>query len=232
MTSLLEKTISVIAPHRCIVCSNYDNVVCTACMYDIHRLEVPLCVLCGSPTTAWRTCASCARTTSLRGVIAAAPYEGVLAELIRRYKFDHARAAYRPLATLLASSLPAFSAEWLVVPVPTVAAHIRQRSYDHAARIAKEVARQKGLTVRLVVRRTRDDRQVGATRAERRMQVEGAFKAVTPLQGYKVLLIDDVCTTGATLTAAAQALTAAGAAEVWGGVVAWQPPKNDTKKDR
>ena len=232
MTSVLEKTISVIAPHRCIVCSNYDNVVCTACVYGVCRLEAPFCLLCSKETAKWQPCRACVPNTTLTMAQAATMYDGTIKELVHRFKFDHARAAYKPLATLIATSLPSFSAEWVVVPVPTVAAHIRTRGYDHALLIAKEVARQKGISLQTVLRRARDHRQVGANRAERHRQARDVFEVRRAFTAKKVLLIDDVCTTGATLSAAAAVLTAAGAVEVWGAVAAWQQPKLHKKKDR
>jgi len=162
---------------------------------------------------------------------AAAMYDGTIKELVRRFKFDHARAAYKPLATLIATSLPFFATGWTVVPVPTVAAHIRQRGYDHALLMAKEVAKQKNLPLQRLLRRSRDNRQVGANRAERQAQSKGVFESKNAA-GKRIVLIDDVCTTGATLTAAAAALKSAGATEVQAAVVAWQQPKLYKKKDR
>jgi ComF family protein len=223
MTSILEKAISVIAPFRCIVCSNYNNVLCTACTHAIHRLEAPLCVLCGTPSSAWELCGF--HGSPLSGIYAAGVYESTLKALITQFKFEHARAAYKPLAAFLMCALPHFDNSWVVVAIPTIPAHVRRRSYDHAALLAREVARVKGLrNVRALVRQ-HDARQVGATRQQRAESACGAFSARGNIAGKKVLIIDDVCTTGATLQSAAATLKAAGAAEVWGAVAAWQPPK-------
>lgn len=225
MTSVLEKAITVIAPHRCIVCSNYDNVLCTACVQDVCRLEAPVCLLCGVETAKWQPCRVCAAGTALKMAQAATIYDGTIKELIHRFKFDHARSAYKPLATLIAASLPSFSPDWIIVPIPTVTAHIRRRSYDHALLLAKEVAMQKNIPLQSVLRRSRDYRQVGAGRVERQKQARNVFETKKTTVAKRVLLIDDVCTTGATLSAAAATLKGTGATEVWGAVAAWQQPR-------
>ena len=223
MTSILEKAISVIAPFRCIVCGNYNNVICTACTHTMQRLEAPLCILCGAPSQAWELCHS--HNSPLAGIYAAGAYDDILKALITQFKFEHARAAYKPLAVFLAGALPHFDNEWIIVAIPTIPAHIRQRSYDHAALLAGEVARVKGLERIRALARRHDARQVGASRQQRAVRAREAFTIRGEVAGKKVLIIDDVCTTGATLQSAAATLRAAGAAEVWGAVAAWQPPK-------
>lgn len=229
MTSLLEKTVAIIAPHACIVCSNYNNLVCVDCMSTLPRMAQPRCVFCGQHTADWQPCAVCAPRTPLTHVWVHSQYDGVVAELIHRYKFDHARAAYKPLARLLAAPLPRLSG-FTVVPVPTIAPHVRQRSYDHSLLLAKEVARLARLPLARTLERVKNTQQIGRTRKERQAIAESI--GVRGRAPQKILLIDDVCTTAATLNACAVALAKAGATEVVAAVVAWQPPKNDMKKDR
>lgn len=223
MTSILEKAISVIAPFRCIVCSNYDNVVCTACTHTIHRLEAPLCALCGAASDAWRACD--AHDSPLSGIYVGGVHETTLKELIRQFKFEHARAAYAPIASYMAGTLPHFDNSWIVVAIPTIPAHVRQRSYDHALLLAREVARIKRVPHLRMLMRKHDSRQVGASRQERAERMQDAFMARPEVRGKRVLVVDDVCTTGSTLQSAGAALQASGAIEVWGVVAAWQPPK-------
>ena len=112
------------------------------------------------------------------------------------------------------------------MPVPLHASRLAERGYNQSALLAAEVARGIGLAVdEGVITRTRPTPpQTGLSAGERRTNVAGAF-AVTPggaarLAGKRVLLLDDVCTTGSTLEAAAECLVAAGAAEVNGLVLA------------
>src|SRR5205823_1833243 len=115
-----------------------------------------------------------------------------------------------------------------LVPVPLDAARVRERGYNQAALLAAPVAA--ALDVPLAptwLRRTRPTRpQVGLSARERRVNVRGAFTCPEPaaVAGQRVLVVDDVMTTGATLEACAEALVAAGAAGVWGLIVARDLP--------
>jgi ComF family protein len=218
MTSLLEKIVAIIAPHRCIVCGNYDNALCAACSDNVLRLEAPVCVLCGRPTPDWRTCAMC--HSSLSYVWPLASYQGEVKALLHAYKFEHVRALAEPLAACLDTALPYLDSSWTVVAIPTAPARVRQRGYDQAVLLARELAKKRGLAYRQLLVRQTAARQVGATRKTRQKQAAELFAARTT-QG-RVLLVDDVCTTGATLQAAALALKKAGATEVAAVVVAWK----------
>lgn len=229
MTSLLEKTVAIIAPHRCILCSNYNNIVCDLCIKTLASIG-SLCVFCGTATQDWRPCAGCIPKTALSHVYVAGLYTGSVKALIQRFKFEHARDAYKPVGTFLTTPLPDFDSEWVVVPVPTVAAHIRERSYDHTLLIAKQVAETLRLSLERPLERSKNMRQVGADRKARAAVAESIVPR-RPLKAKKILLVDDVCTTGATLNACAQLLFTLGATELRAGVAAWQP-RPDTKKDR
>jgi ComF family protein len=229
MTSLLEKTVAIIAPHRCIICSNYNNIVCDSCITTLPGIARSFCVFCGVESVGWRPCGKCTLVTALSRVYVGGMYEGVIKDLIHRFKFEHARDAYKPLAAIITTSLPNLTG-WTVVPVPTVAAHIRERSYDHTLLIAKQVARVLNLPLERPLARSKNVRQVGADRTSRAAIAESIELARLP-KAAKILLIDDVCTTGATLNACALLLKQAGVTEVRGVVAAWQPNSN-TKKDR
>lgn len=231
MTSVLEKIVAIIAPHRCIVCSNYNNMMCNLCAQKIPHIKQPFCVLCGKAASDWHVCIGCSQTTSLSRVWVRGIYDGSLKDLIHKYKFEHARDAYKPIAATIADILPSLDSDWSIVPVPTVASHIRERSYDHAKLVARQVAKLKGVQFAALLERTKNTRQVGATRVER-TAVAASIALKRAPDARKILLIDDVCTTGATLSACAEILKRAGAREVCAVVAAWQPSKKDTKKDR
>ncbi|MBN2840427.1 MAG: ComF family protein, partial [Coriobacteriia bacterium] len=126
----------------------------------------------------------------------------------------------RRYAAVLAALLAEAAAGWLraddvLVPVPASPGALRRRGFDHAADIAQELARGAGLPVTraLSATRTADQRSLG--RADRFANRAGAFCVRAGVDiPRRAVLIDDVFTTGATLDAAAQALRAAGAAEV------------------
>ncbi len=230
MTSLIEKIVAIIAPHHCISCGNENNVLCEPCRMTEHAGMLAQCSICGAPRKDWSLCAGCQASSGLDHIWVGGKYDGLLAKLIHSYKFERVRAAHEPLGRILAAVLP--FADWQVVAVPTAPKRVRQRGYDQAQLLARFLAAQRGLELSPALARNRDTRQVGATRAERLAQSTQMFSTTrkTNVRGVKVLLVDDVCTTGATLSAAAQLLRVAGAAQVDAVVAAWQPPKQSNER--
>jgi ComF family protein len=120
----------------------------------------------------------------------------------------------------------------MLVPVPLHPKRLRERGYNQASLLSKELGKLVGLPVEDdTLIRVKDSVPQARTRSaiERRRNVQDAFASHQRLEGKQILLIDDVCTTGATLDACATALKAAGAGSVWGLTVAREmfslPPK-------
>ena len=124
------------------------------------------------------------------------------------------------LGEILAEVLPTLPPEAVIVPVPTVRSHVRQRGFDHTKIMAETVAGRIGVPVKYLLRRVGNAMQRGATAAQRRRQAREAFVIETPIDPDIVyLLIDDVVTTGATIREASLRLREAGAKEVWVAVL-------------
>ncbi|HTM21446.1 MAG TPA: phosphoribosyltransferase family protein [Kofleriaceae bacterium] len=155
------------------------------------------------------------------GGVAVFRYGGQLAVAVRRLKFGRRTEVARALAPLLAPALAEAAAGCdLIVPVPLHWRRLAARGFNQAALLLAQAGRRLELPVdRLSLRRRRATApQTGLDARARRRNVDGAF-AVAPrragrLAGRRILLFDDVVTTGATLAAAAEALRGAGAAEV------------------
>ena len=164
-------------------------------------------------------CQSCRRHGPLKHVWAACEYTALPRQLIHAFKFERAKAGHEPIAAQLVETVPFIDAT--VVPVPTATSRVRQRGYDHTALIAKKFARERGLPYQNVLMRLGQARQVGAERSVRLVQAKEFFQ-IKPRQAVpeRVLLIDDVLTTGATLQTAAKCLRRAGAKEVHAAVFA------------
>jgi predicted amidophosphoribosyltransferase len=112
----------------------------------------------------------------------------------------------------------------VVVPIPTVPSHIRERGYDHALLLAKIFAKSRGLKMRRLLYRKTSTRQREASRETRMIQAQQAFELRGRLELDRPhLIIDDVITTGATVEFAAKILKDAGVHEVWVAAVARQP---------
>jgi ComF family protein len=198
----------------------------------VDLLAPPLCAACDARLRGRAVfCAACVPSVVPAlpfvsgGVAAFALYGGAVAEALRRLKYGGRAELARPLGHLARRAARAASLHAdAVVPVPLHPARLAERGYNQAALLAIEVAREleaplwpRGLgRVRATAQQARLDR------AARRDNVAGAFEARSArrIEGRRVLLVDDVCTTGATLAACAEALRAAGAAEVTALVVA------------
>ena len=148
--------------------------------------------------------------------------EGFLDSLIKEYKYGPVRGNGVILAELLDEAIPDDLGEVVVVPLPTIRRHIRERGFDHAKYMAKGLARRRGWRCSSLLIRANNTVQVGASQTERLAQALSAYRAregrIEADKAY--LLVDDVWTTGSSMRAAAMELRRAGASKVYGAVVA------------
>lgn len=147
-------------------------------------------------------------------------YRGSLERLLHAFKFEHHDFFDAPLAELLHESLQDRDFD-VIVPVPMHRSKLRRRGYNQAELLARALARRTGTPCALLLT-TRVARKTQSLlgRGERRANVAGAFAAARRAAGTRVLIVDDVCTTGQTIRACAEALLAAGAARVCAVAVA------------
>lgn len=146
-------------------------------------------------------------------------YEAELRKLIHLFKYEGVRPLKRPLGAWLAQALPLDLRFDAIVPMPLHWSRWLRRGFNQADLLARELSARSGFPVERLVQRARSTaRQAQLTRAGRRRNVARAFKVARPdrVRGKRLLLIDDVFTTGATLNACATALKRAGAAHVSG----------------
>lgn len=211
---LLETVLSIFAPHTCVVCSTEGSLLCAVCS-ELELLPVPSrCYRCKQLTRDSRVCTNCRRHTALRHVWVRTEYTDVSSQLILAYKFKRTRAAFQPLARVMVEALPFLPEDTIIMSVPTTTSRVRERGYDHAYLIARDIAARSGLIHIRPAIRMGQVHQFGASGSQRRKQLENAFVVTKPrtVAGKNILLIDDVVTTGATLETLAKTLKAAGAA--------------------
>ncbi len=149
-------------------------------------------------------------------VYAFGAYEGTLRKLIHIFKFEGVRTLDRPLGAFLAQALPREASFDAIVPMPLHWLRRWQRGFNQSELLARQIGRRWHVPVIRTVRRRKNTApQAGLTSAQRRTNLQGAFQAATgTLQGKRILLIDDVLTTGSTASACARVLKRAGAAHV------------------
>ncbi len=229
---------ALVLPQSCVLCGNWVAEpnwvpVCRSCAALPRALTGPRCDVCGVPVDAnildpGYPCSRC-RTGGyvLDRVRTWGRYTGPLRSVIQAYKFD----GIKRLAPYLGQRLlETFEAEFHdrkldgIVPVPLHRSRRRERGFDQTLLLARYLSRQSGVPVWRAVRRTRATRpQVGLSRAGRRENVRGAF-ASSPgrraLSGARILILDDILTTGSTMEEVARVLRAAGAEWLGGLAVA------------
>lgn len=167
--------------------------------------EHGLCRLCAAGVTAFEGAWSCGS------------YEDRLRGLIHLFKYGRMLPLGRLFGRWMARAYPRDQLFEVIVPVPSHWRRRLWRGFDQAAVLARELSRLTGIPAAQALRRTRHTNpQAGLTRRQRRLNIRGCFRTVLPekVRGRRVLLIDDILTTGATANAAAEALKAAGAAHV------------------
>lgn len=236
-------------PARCQGCQQLKHdLICPDCRREINYIEPPLCDCCGRPfdsgAHAADVCGDCRRQRpSFDLARALGTHTGPLRRAIIAYKFHGRTRLAEPLAQMLSDYLtqPDGPASRLVgeadfiVPVPLHPNRRRWRGYDQAELLAGHLADQVGRpTMPLVLARVRETKpQIRLTPAQRRTNVRGAFQVRDPeaCAGGRILLLDDVFTTGATLQECAKALRRAGAKSVFALTVSRSSPEWDAARD-
>lgn len=217
---MIDRLISLVAPHYCTSCGDIGRILCSNCKYDIVSEPYGRCLNCDIVCNTGAKCTTCIGPYTKAWCVG--ERRDTLRMLVDNFKFEHLREVATVSVELLDAALP-HMADVTVVAVPTIPAHIRQRGFDHAKLLARGFARRRKLRFSPCLVRKTFTRQRGATKKQRQLQAKTAFGAKNVQKGATYLLIDDIYTTGATLKYASQTLLDAGAAEVWIAVLARQP---------
>jgi predicted amidophosphoribosyltransferase len=206
--------LDLIVPERCAACGAGERIVCAPCLASLQLLRAPLCARCGAPT-AWpvERCGECAgRRLSFVRARAAVAYDGPARTLVAAWKERGRRPLGRVFAGLVAEVVPRPIVD-VVTFVPGDRERVLRRGQNAPEALARLVALEWELPVEpLLARRRRVEPQRGLPRGDRRLNVRDAFRANPSPR--RVALMDDVYTTGSTVTSAATELRRAGAREV------------------
>ncbi len=209
-------------PRHCVGCGETGEFLCADCVRKLPRLLPPICERCGKPEASGRLCSTCwGANAVIDGIRSPFRFDGVVRQAIHELKYHKLKALSGCLAQLLAQYLRASDVPGeVMVPVPLHSRRLRERGYNQSALLASNLGKLVSLQVveNCLFRNKGGLPQARTTSVEdRRRNVTGAFVCKDEqLRGSRVLLIDDVCTSGATLEACALALKSAGASSVWG----------------
>ncbi len=226
---------SLFYPAACVVCTaplESPGYLCATCRAKAPRITAPFCAKCSEPFPAAIigpfTCANCAhRTLHFDAAVASYRSRGIVRKLVHEFKYGQQRHLRHPLAAWLAETLHDVRLRDrhfdLIVPVPLHPARERERGFNQALLLAEELSRIASLPLRCVLDRIRyTTTQTAYDRAERMENLHDAFRLRknADVRGLRVLLIDDVLTTGSTLSECARVLKAAGAISVYAATAA------------
>jgi len=229
LSGWLQRGLDLLFPPRCVACSKVGNWLCATCQSSIELVSPPICSLCGRPLpqsaqadhgVTEGLCARCRmEPIKLDGIRSVAVHDGALRQAIHHLKYHHRHELAVTLGQILFGYWKKVDlAAELVVPVPLHASRQKERGYNQAALLARVLTERASLAFneQHLIRTRATPPQVGLGARERKTNVQDAFAWAGPrLDSIGVLLVDDVCTTGATLEACALALRQAGAESVW-----------------
>lgn len=220
---------SLFYPPTCVVCSGMVEgleYLCASCRSRAPRIVAPFCTKCSEPffgaITQTFSCANCEhRTLHFDAAVAAYRSRGLVRKLVHDFKYGRQRHLRYPLAVWLSETLndPRLRGRRfdMIIPVPLHAARERERGFNQATLLAELLAPKLALPLRPVLERIRyTTTQTAYDRAERIENLQDAFRLRKnwDVRELRVLLIDDVLTTGSTLSECARVLKAAGAMSV------------------
>lgn len=228
--SLVSAGAELLWPTRCVGCERPGTLLCDECLRSFPWIEQRwACPSCGAPD-GYLVCTECAHDWGLDALVCAASYEGVAKRLVTVLKDEHETRLAPIVAAAMSTALdeaaawdahdgsPRFSEEDVdaIAFVPATARAYARRGFDHMALVAEALSQLTGIPVADVLVRgpALDQRHLG--RDERAENLEGSVRVLDDVSDMRILLVDDVVTTGASMRACAAALRARGAARVVG----------------
>ena len=211
-----DKLLDVFFPGYCLGCGREGDYLCPRCRIGLPFQEPPYCPSCGKSLDHHPDCDQL--SPELRELRSVFRFEGVIKKAVHQLKYNNLRDIAPTLAGFMTDFLKSNSIPGdVLVPVPLHKSRLKERGYNQSQLLAISIHKATGLPVFLdALRKTKATPPQADSMSveERRLAVVGAFGCYNNFTGRRVILIDDVATSGATLSACATALAAAGAKEV------------------
>lgn len=226
LSNVMTAFFNILVPPVCPLCRSTagDGLLCEGCAsaFRSELIEGPRCVICGAPFGGGRdhTCGMCLKKAPpFERAMSLFYYRGAVAEAVRHFKYRGRRALGRALGRLLADGASCYDVKFdAVVPVPMHPSRVRKRGFNQTLLLSRHVARVLSIKVDYMnlSRKAGIRPQVELEPGQRKRNVAGAFflRHGTALKGRRLLVVDDVYTTGATVTECAKVLRKNGA-RVW-----------------
>jgi competence protein ComFC len=220
--NLISRLLNILYPSRCPLCGNEPEVfhhspICVSCWSKIKIYTGPSCSICAMPFSSEYSmvCGQCLKKKPpFSKVTNYGLYEGVLAEAINQLKFHGVKRLSKPLGRLLLSlGLPKIDG---IVPVPLNVKRLSERGFNQSLLLARVVSKaiKVPLLIDILFKKKETLPQLGLSAKERQSNLKDAFEANGDIKGLRLLLVDDVMTTGTTVTECSRKLLKAGAKDV------------------
>lgn len=211
----IEKLLNIIAPEHCIECGQENFLLCPGCYYSIPKLG-SICFVCQKATQLNQPCEAHNSKFAPNKVFCINKYETTIKDHLVKYKFETRRFGGAEIAKYMNEDLPFFDNDYVVSWVPTTAKRIRQNGYDHSFLIAKNFAKHRGLKYKKTIERVNSAPLHNLNKQDRIKAIKNYYQIIKQqkLIGKKILIIDDIATTGATINYASKILKKAGASEI------------------
>ena len=206
--------LDLIAPHSCRGCSTLGNPLCNRCKNYILMNRQNFCPNCKT----YNSTAECPKCTALPPIFVIDERSSLIGHLVQNFKYSSVRSLASPIAEICDEILPDIIGNVVIIPLPTISRHIRERGFDHTYKIAKKLTQLRpNWQTQPLILRAQNHVQVGSTKSQRLSQAKKAYKLnpkikINPSTTY--ILFDDVWTTGASLKSALKILTSAGAQKI------------------
>ena len=225
LSRIKEYLLGLVFPIQCLGCGQPNLYLCSGCLKSILLIDYFVCPTCRHPSTNGQTCLNCRSKTNLDGLIYALNYDqSLVRQAIHAIKYSFIQDLMPIMAELLIKVLDQsrfhqdFSAD-IIIPIPLHRQKLAQRGFNQAERLAEILGQKYSWSINTkTLQRTKSTRsQTGLPRLKRLVNVKDIFSVKAPesIRNKNIILVDDVCTTGATLEEAAKILKHNGASKVW-----------------
>ena len=221
-SSIKQKILNFLFPPRCVSCGKGGVFFCQKCRSKLIYLQPPLCTRCSEPIRTGTICQKCqSQTWDIDGIYSIFKYGGAIRQAIIQFKYENIKVLADPLSYCMAEYLRKHHLSFdIIIPVPIHKRRLRERGYNQSSLLARKLSYMTRMPVveGVLVRTKHTPSQAKSDNvAQRRKNIKNAFTCAShDISGKRILLIDDVCTSGATLNSCATSLKSAGAASVWG----------------
>jgi len=215
--------LDLVFPVSCLVCGREGTYLCENCQPKLSKLINQECLVCQKPSPFGKTHPDCITRNSVDGALAALNHKDPkVSEIIRTFKYNFVSSLANPLATMIVETikregLENYFAEFIIVPVPLHNRRLNWRGFNQAGLLANSLAENLKISVNnhLVTRSKFTKPQVTLTADDRKKNIQNAFTLTGEVGGKKILLVDDVVTSGSTANELAKLFKQTHAAEVW-----------------